>query len=141
MQQLVTETMAPQRFLMLLLGSFAGLALLLAAIGIYGVISYLVSQRTREIGIRIALGAQRDDVLKLVVGRGTALALAGVAAGITAALLTTRVMARMLFGVSATDPATFLAAALVLAAVAMLACYLPARRAAAVDPMSALRYE
>ena len=141
MQAMIAETLAEQRFSMLLLGAFAGIALLLASVGIYGVISYLVSQRTREVGIRLALGARTEDVLKLVVGRGALLAIAGVGIGMAAALAATQALSKMLFGVSATDPLTYTAVALVLAAVAVLASYLPARRAAAIDPMVALRYE
>jgi predicted permease len=131
----------PARIAASILGSFGLLALALAAIGIYGVISYAVSTRTREIGIRMALGAQKADVLKLVMANGMALTLTGVALGLAAALVLTRLMKSLLFGVSATDPMTFTVASLLLAVVALLACYLPARRATRVDPMDALRHE
>jgi predicted permease len=141
METLIADTLAERRFSMLLLGAFAGIALLLATIGIYGVISYLVSQRTREVGIRLALGARTEDVLKLVAGRGALLALGGVAIGLAGALAATQALSKMLFGVRPTDPLTYFAVALVLSSVSALASYLPARRAAAIDPMVALRYE
>ncbi|MGA9186417.1 MAG: FtsX-like permease family protein, partial [Candidatus Acidiferrales bacterium] len=141
MEQIISDSLAARRFSMILLGIFAALALLLSSIGIYGVISYFVGQRTREIGIRVALGAQKKDVLQMVIGQGSQMALAGIVVGIVAGLLLTRLMGKMLFGVSATDPWTFAAVALLLAAVSLLASYVPARRAMRVDPVVALRYE
>jgi predicted permease len=141
MDEIISGSIANRWFSMILLGAFAGLALLLSSIGIYGVISYLVGQQTREIGIRMALGAQRKDVLRMILGNGTRMALLGVAIGIVAALGLTRLMAKMLYGVSATDPLTFVVVAFVLVVVALAACYIPARRAMRVDPLVALRYE
>src|SRR5205085_1809158 len=141
LQTAIARSVAPQRFVTMLLMLFAGIALLLAAVGIYGVMSYTVAQRTHEIGIRIALGAQTGDVLWLVVGQGMRLAVIGLATGLIAALALTRLMQTLLFNISASDPITFVAIALLLGSVALLACYLPARRAAKVDPMVALRYE
>jgi putative ABC transport system permease protein len=134
-------SVAQERFRTLLLSSFSGMALILAAVGIFGVISYSASQRTREIGIRMALGAQQRSVLRLILGQGTKLALLGLGVGTLAALLLTRWMASLLYGVSATDPLTFGATAIVLFGVAVTACYIPARRAMRVDPMVALRHE
>jgi putative ABC transport system permease protein len=141
MDQVLESSIAPRRFNMLLIVVFAAVALALAAVGIYGVISYTVSQRTHEIGIRVALGAKSSDVMMLVVGQGMALALAGVGLGLLGAFVLTRLMSTLLFGVSATDGATFTTVALLLTAVALAACVLPARRATKVDPMIALRYE
>jgi predicted permease len=141
MEEIISASLASQRFSMSVLGVFALLALLLASVGIYGVVSYLVGQRTQEIGIRIALGAKQGDVLRMVLRDGMKMTLAGVIIGCAAALGLTRLMASLLFGISATDPLTFSAVALLLAIVALAACYIPARRAMRVDPMVALRYE
>ena len=139
--QLRGDSILIRKFFMLLLLVFAALALVLAAVGIYGVMSYVASQRTYEIGIRIALGAQTRDVLKLIIGNGMALALIGVVAGLAGAFVLTRLMESLLFGVSATDAITFLSGSVGLTLVALLACYIPARRATKVDPLVALRYE
>ena len=141
MTDAVAESVSQPRFYAILLGSFAGIALIIAALGIYGVISYTVSQRTRELGIRIALGAQRDRVLQLVIRQGLRLTLLGIAVGLVAAYVLTRVIASLLFGVAPADPATFGGVALVFLAIAWLASYLPARRAASVDPIIAMRAE
>ena len=141
MQEFASETMSSQRFPMILLGAFASLALLLATVGIYGVISYSVTQRVHEIGIRMALGAERADVLRMVVGQGVKMALLGVAIGLVAVLALTRVMASLLFGVSAHDPLTIAVWRTLMVLIAVGACYIPARRATKVDPIVALRYE
>jgi predicted permease len=141
MDEVVANSFAARRLSMILLGFFAALALVLACVGIYGVISYLVGQRTHEIGVRMALGAQGSDVLQLVIGNGAKMALIGIAVGIGAALGLTRLMASQLFGVSAHDPLTFAGVAILLILVAVAACYIPARRATRVDPMIALRHE
>jgi predicted permease len=141
MEEVLSLSIAFQRFLMTLMTIFAGLALALAAVGIYGVISYSVSQRTHEVGVRMALGATRGIVLQMIVRQGLRLALIGTALGLLGALLLTRLLKSMLFGVKPTDPVTFVAVSILLAAVALLASYLPARRATKVDPMVALRYE
>jgi putative ABC transport system permease protein len=141
MDQLLVDSLSRARFTMLLLGIFAAGALLLSAVGIYGLISYSVTQRTQELGIRIALGAHRRDVLRLVLGQGTLLTLLGVAFGIGAALAITRLLTSLLFGISPTDPLTFAGVTALLAFVALLACFIPARRAIRVDPIVALRYE
>jgi len=141
LEQLWGISIAPQRFNLWLFGSFAALALILAAIGIYGVMAYNVAQRTREIGIRMAMGARRSDVLRLVLTQSILPAATGVFLGLSVALALTRLMASLLFGLTPTDPATFAAVALLLILVALAATYMPARRATKVDPLVALRYE
>jgi putative ABC transport system permease protein len=141
MEERLSDSMAARRFTLLLVGLFALLALALAGVGVYGVISYVVTGRTHEVGVRMALGAQTSDVLRMVVGQGMSLTLIGVALGLAAALALTRVMQNLLFNVSATDPATFAGIALLLAGVALIASYIPARRATKVDPLLALRHE
>jgi len=135
------ENAAEARSYAILLGLFALVALVLAVVGIYGVISYWVTQRTREMGIRVALGARRNDILAVVLGDGLRLTIMGIAAGLLGAFAATRALQTMLFNVHATDPATFAALATLLLLVGLLACYIPARRATQVDPMVALRYE
>jgi putative ABC transport system permease protein len=141
MNDVLANSVAPRRAPMLLLSAFAGAALLLAMIGIYGVTTYYVTQRTQEIGIRMALGAQMSDVLKLVLKGGLALAAIGIAAGLAGAFTLTRWMTSLLFAVKPTDGLTFIAVSVCLLITALLACYLPARRATKVDPLVALRYE
>ena len=141
MDELFSNSFAWRRFLMLLLGVFAAVALVIATVGIYGVISHAVSQRTHEIGIRMALGAQAGDVLRMVIWRGMSLTLIGVSLGLAAAFALTRVMKNLLFEVSATDPATFALIASLLVGAALIASYIPARRATKVDPLQALRHD
>ncbi|HEX8185053.1 MAG TPA: FtsX-like permease family protein, partial [Blastocatellia bacterium] len=141
MEQILRDSIAQPRFSTLLLGIFAALALTLAAVGIYGVMSYSTALRTREIGIRMALGAKQNDVMGMVLRQGLKLASLGIALGLIGAFAMSRVMASLLYGVSTTDPITYIAVSLILASVALLACFLPARRATRVDPMVALRYE
>ena len=141
MDEIVSSSMSRSRFNMVLLGIFGLLAIVMAIGGIYALISYSVTQRTHEIGIRMALGAEKGDVLRMVVGQGLKLALIGVAIGIAGALALTRFLSSLLYGVKPTDPLTFIAVSLILIAVALVACYIPARRASKVDPMVALRYE
>jgi len=141
MDQMVKRSMANRRFSLELLGVFATAALLLAAIGIYGVMSYTFSQRTHEVGVRVALGAQRLDILRLAIGEGMFVVAIGLSLGLAGTLAVTRVFQSMLFGVNATDPITLIVVAAILAAVALLACYIPARRATRVDPLVALRVE
>jgi ABC-type antimicrobial peptide transport system permease subunit len=140
-EESVARSIANQRFSMALLGVFAALALLLASVGVYGVLSYLVGQRRQEIGVRMALGARGADVLRLVLSDGARMTLVGIGIGVVAAVILTRLMASMLYGVAPTDPLTFAIVALFLSGVALLACYIPARRASRVDPVIALRYE
>ena len=141
LDDVMATSLSPRRFSTLLLGIFAGIALVIAAVGIYGVISYSVNQSTREIGIRMALGAQRGDVLRLIIGKGMLLAVIGVAVGLIASLFLTKLLDSMLFGVNPRDLVTFASVSLVLSLIAFVACLIPSRRATRVDPMTALRYE
>jgi putative ABC transport system permease protein len=141
MEQTISGSLAERRFTMLVLIIFAATALLLAAVGIYGVMSYAVTRRTHELGIRATLGASRREIVGLVVHQGMRLAAIGLAGGLVAAFALTRFMTGLLYGVRPADPATLAAVALLLGAIALLACYIPARRATAIDPMAALRCE
>jgi putative ABC transport system permease protein len=141
MSERIGGQLAADRMIAVLLSVFGGGALLLAAIGIYGVMGYAVAQRTHEIGIRLALGAEQRDILRLIVGQGMVLIAIGAGVGLAITLAATQVLKSLLFGVSATDPLTFASVIVVLVGVALLACYLPARRATKVDPLEALRYE
>lgn len=141
MEKMVNDSMVQRRFSMILLAVFALVALVLASVGLYGVMSYSVTHRTNEIGIRMALGARVTDVLAMVVAQGMKLSIAGVGIGLAGAFALSRVMRSLLFNVSATDPLIYAVVALMLAGVSLLACYIPARRATKIDPMEALRYE
>jgi putative ABC transport system permease protein len=141
MEQVIDASVAQPRFTATLLMIFAAIALVLASIGIYGVMSYSVTERTKEFGILMAVGAQQRDVLKMVLGQGLKVALVGVAVGLLAAILLTRVLVNQLYGMSATDPLTFVGVSLLLLMVALVACYVPALRATKVDPIIALRHE
>jgi putative ABC transport system permease protein len=141
MNDVLSDSLLLRRLSVWMLGTFAGLALVLATVGIYGLTSYSVSRRTHEIGLRMALGASQDKILRLVVWRGVLTAVAGVAVGLPAAIFMSRFLRAMLFGVGAMDPATFVVVPIVLVCASALACYIPARRAMRIDPINALRYE
>jgi putative ABC transport system permease protein len=141
MTEVVSASFTPQRFIATLMGAFAALALALTAVGLYGLLSYQVSQRTHEIGLRMALGAQARDVLRMIIRQGMTLVLIGVAVGLACAFALSRIMSNLMFDITVTDPATYAFIALLLTAVSLLACYIPARRATRVDPMIALRYD
>jgi len=141
MDEIRGESVAPQRLNLMLLSIFAGIAFVLAIVGIYGVMSYAVTQRTHEIGIRMAIGAQPRDVFKMILGQGMLLTVIGMVAGLVGAFALTRLMATMLFSIKPTDPLTFAVVAVLLVAVALIACYIPGRRATKVDPVNSLRYE
>jgi putative ABC transport system permease protein len=141
MDQWIAAEAAAKRFVLQLIGAFALIALMLATVGVYGVLSYWMRQRTHEIGVRMALGARKHDVLRMVIGQGAELALIGVVVGIGGALGLMRFLSSLLYGVKATDPLTFVAVSLLMTVAALLACYIPARRATKVDPIIALRYE
>jgi len=141
MEQALATSVTEPRFRTISMALFAGVALILATIGIYGVIAYTVSQRTQEIGVRMALGAQRQDILRMVMGQGLRLTLIGLAIGMTSSFALAQVIAALLFGVRPTDVWTFLAVIVLICGVAMMACYVPARRAMQIDPLTALRYE
>src|SRR4030095_687129 len=141
MNEIIANSLAERRFSMTLLGIFAGVALVLASVGIYGVVSYVVGQRTQEIGVRIAMGAQRTEVLRLALAQGTAMAALGGGIGLVAALALPRLMGTMLLAISAADPLTYFSVIAILFAVSLAACWLPARRASRLHPVDALRYE